>query len=49
MKFARHVICGVSIVAMAAAIGLDLFSGKWWVFVLAVNTLATFAGDGAKD
>jgi hypothetical protein len=48
MKFARPVICGLSIAVMASAIGLDAFSGAWFAFILAANTLATFAGTGER-
>jgi hypothetical protein len=48
MKYARPLIIGLSVAVMARAVGLESFSGAWWAFIIAANTLATFAGTGGR-
>ena len=37
------VVVGACVSIMAYAVGLESFSGAWWAFVLAANTLAAFS------
>jgi hypothetical protein len=48
MKIARPLIVGLSVAVMAGAVGLESFSGAWWVFMIAANTLAAFAGGSGR-
>ena len=40
----RPVIVGIAVAAMARAIGLESFSGAWWVFEVATITVAYYSG-----
>ena len=49
MNFVRSAIIGLSIAVMAAAVGLESFSGAWWSFMIAANVLATVVGKPATS
>ena len=36
----RFCIIGVCVGIIGAAVGLQMFSGPWWVFIIAGNVLA---------
>ncbi len=39
------ILRGVAIAVMAGAVGLDVFSGSWFAFVLSATLLAEYSGD----
>ena len=44
MKFVYPAVIGTCIAVIASAVGLESFSGAWWAFTFATNTLVTFFG-----
>jgi hypothetical protein len=40
MNIPRPIICGIAVSAMAWCLGLDAFSLKWLIFIVAGNYIA---------